>query len=193
MNRRQQDQLSDKYGKRTASYVQRYFPELNPREVNSEVLAAARGHTVKNPKTEAGGKALALAAIRDPNKYATAFHHSDRAQIATQKMMSESPEVIESQMNAAARAKKSGELQIDPADRWGSEYNVPPGTVLVIGSLDIPAAEELVGPTTSRPHTGDLDDVAEYYKDVPASVILYRSGGVWHARVARDTGRSNRE
>jgi hypothetical protein len=188
MNRRQQAQLSEKYGKRTASYVARYYPDLSPREVNSEVLAAARGHTVTNPKTEAGGKALALAAIRDPSKYGTPFSHSDRAQIATQKMMSETPEVIEKQMNAAARAKKSGELKID-SERYGSEYRVPAGTVLVIGSLDIPAAEEMVGPTTSRPHTGDLDEVAEYYKDVPASVILYRSGGVWHARVARDTGR----
>jgi hypothetical protein len=90
-------------------------------------------------------------------------------------------------MNAAARAKKSGELKIKPADRWGEEYGVPAGAVLVIGSLDIPAAEELVGPTTSRPHSGGLDEVAEYYKDVPASVILYRKGGVWHARVARNT------
>lgn len=178
------------YQKRLESYARRHFPGVSVEDAirNPEVRAAARGHTKASPKTVEGAVALALAAVRDPDKYGAVFESSAMAQAALREVIDSRPDLLEQQLAAARRYGREGELTIETPPLRPELYDAQPLTF----NLDVGQSSESIAETTWRPMIfGTAGEALEYYAVVPARVVLVpvktESGWEWTVRIYRQT------
>ena len=172
------------YQKRLESYARRHFPGVSVEDAirNPEVRAAARGHTKASPKTVEGAVALALAAVRDPDKYGAVFESSAMAQAALREVIDSRPDLLEQQLAGARRYGREGELTIEAPPLRPELYDVQPLTF----NLDVGQSYESIEETTWRPMIFDTPEEAmAYYAMVPVPVVIVpeREGTRYRYRV----------
>jgi hypothetical protein len=170
--------VSAAYRKRLDSYVKRYFPEYQGARLPSEIRSAANGNPPINPKTQAGAKALALAAASNPEKWGEALRANERASEALARLAFEQPNILDTALASAVRYKRHGQVDVDQNFSGLGPISFSIGINEGRSRMDGPAS-------TPRPVTSsELRGVMEYYADVPVRVYFSQVYEDWEVYVA---------
>lgn len=165
------------YQRRIDSFIRRHFPGVDAGTArnNREVMRAARGHISESPQTAEGAVLLAVAGLRNPERYSEALSRSEEAKVAMRSVISSRPDLFEAALRQAERRGSKGELDISGGfiERHFPGVSADIGEQPLFVVVDVGATLASSAETTTRPMRFDTPaEALAYYSVVPVRVVL---------------------